>query len=60
MKCFISESTVKVFFSDGGMVGGDFQPRFAEPLQNLTVPLGRDATFTCMVHALGGYRVSVS
>lgn len=47
-------------FSDGGPVTGDgtnFQPEFAEPLENLTVAIGRDATFTCIVKGLGGYRV---
>ncbi|XP_030748054.1 lachesin-like [Sitophilus oryzae] len=34
-----------------------FQPEFAEPIKNLSVPLGRDATFQCIVHHLGGYRV---
>ncbi|GLH14446.1 Uncharacterized protein GBIM_18845 [Gryllus bimaculatus] len=36
--------------------GVAFQPEFAEPIVNLTVPVGRDATFTCIVHHLGGYR----
>ncbi|XP_054289992.1 lachesin-like [Macrosteles quadrilineatus] len=34
-----------------------FQPEFAEPLENLTVAVGRDATFRCTVQHLGGYRV---
>lgn len=38
--------------------GGAFQPEFSGPITNLTVPLGRDATFTCLVKHLGGYRVS--
>lgn len=38
--------------------GQAFQPEFAEPLMNLTVPIGRDATFRCLVQNLGGYRVS--
>ncbi|ODM99312.1 Lachesin [Orchesella cincta] len=43
---------------NGGPVSGtDFQPEFAEPLENLTVAIGRDATFTCIVRGLGGYRV---
>ncbi|XP_076292249.1 lachesin isoform X2 [Lasioglossum baleicum] len=37
--------------------GGAFPPEFAGPITNLTVPLGRDATFTCLVKHLGGYRV---
>jgi hypothetical protein len=28
------------------------------PLENVTVAQGRDATFTCVVNNLGGYRVS--
>ncbi|XP_060531570.1 lachesin-like [Cylas formicarius] len=34
-----------------------FQPEFAEPIENLSIPKGRDATFRCLVHHLGGYRV---
>ncbi|KAF2885575.1 hypothetical protein ILUMI_20598 [Ignelater luminosus] len=37
--------------------GAAYQPEFAEPIVNLTVPLGRDAIFRCLVHHLGGYRV---
>ncbi|KAG7310910.1 hypothetical protein JYU34_003747 [Plutella xylostella] len=42
---------------DSKLVGEAFQPEFAEPLVNLTVPRGRDATFQCLVQNLGGYRV---
>ncbi|CAH2050269.1 unnamed protein product, partial [Iphiclides podalirius] len=42
---------------DSKLVGQAFQPEFAEPLSNLTVTLGRDATFRCLVQNLGGYRV---
>ncbi|XP_026319511.1 contactin-6-like, partial [Hyposmocoma kahamanoa] len=38
-------------------LGQAFQPEFAEPLTNLTVAIGRDATFRCLVQNLGGYRV---
>ncbi|XP_014216864.1 lachesin-like [Copidosoma floridanum] len=38
-------------------LGGAFQPEFTKPLSNLTVPLGRDAVFTCHVEHLGGYKV---
>lgn len=41
-----------------GVPGLGFQPEFAEPLDNLTVAVGRDATFRCLVQHLGGYRVS--
>ncbi|XP_071582844.1 lachesin isoform X2 [Temnothorax nylanderi] len=37
--------------------GGAFQPEFSGPITNQTVALGRDATFTCLVKHLGGYRV---
>lgn len=36
-----------------------YQPRFTEPIGNITVPVGREAMFTCYVHGLGGYRVSI-
>lgn len=36
-----------------------FQPEFAEPIVNISVAVGRDATFTCHVRHLGGYRVSI-
>ncbi|CAG9796683.1 unnamed protein product [Diatraea saccharalis] len=42
---------------DSKLVGEAFQPEFAEPITNLTVPVGRDATFQCLVQNLGGYRV---
>ncbi|XP_078048531.1 lachesin [Augochlora pura] len=35
-------------------------PDFVYPLENVTIPQGRDATFTCVVNNLGGYRVSPS
>ncbi|XP_073832192.1 dpr-interacting protein alpha [Musca autumnalis] len=34
-----------------------FQPEFVESISNVSVPVGRDATFTCHVRHLGGYRV---
>lgn len=35
-----------------------FEPDFLYPLENITVAQGRDATFTCVVNNLEGYRVS--
>ena len=32
-------------------------PKFIGHLQNVTVPEGRDATFTCSVTNLGGHKV---
>ncbi|XP_063980624.1 neurotrimin-like [Diachasmimorpha longicaudata] len=37
--------------------GGASPPEFKAPITNLTVALGRDAIFTCLVDHLGGYRV---
>ncbi|XP_022117425.1 lachesin-like isoform X1 [Pieris rapae] len=34
------------------------EPDFKFPLENVTIAQGRDATFTCVVNNLGGYRVS--
>lgn len=33
-------------------------PRFAEPIPNVTVALGRDASLPCVVENLGTYKVS--
>ncbi|KAF4532667.1 hypothetical protein B566_EDAN002902 [Ephemera danica] len=37
-----------------------YEPDFIYPLENVTIAQGRDATFTCVVNNLGGYRVSGS
>ncbi|CAK1544653.1 unnamed protein product [Leptosia nina] len=42
---------------DSKLAGEAFQPEFVEPIGNLSVPIGRDATFRCLVQNLGGYRV---
>ncbi|KAG7206446.1 hypothetical protein KM043_003800 [Ampulex compressa] len=34
------------------------EPDFVYPLENVTISQGRDATFTCVVNNLGGYRVA--
>lgn len=46
------------FFVVPGSAAGAFEPDFVIPLENVTIPQGRDATFTCVVNNLGGYRVS--
>ncbi|XP_066587576.1 lachesin-like [Prorops nasuta] len=46
-----------VLISANDIFGGAFQPEIAGPIENLTVALGRDALFTCVVNHLGGYRV---
>lgn len=33
-------------------------PKFAEPISNVTVTVGREATLTCVVEDLGTYKVS--
>lgn len=38
-------------------LGRAFQPEFITPIANVTVAIGRDAVFTCLVEHLGGYRV---
>lgn len=34
------------------------QPKFAEPIPNITVALGRDVSLPCVVENLGTYKVS--
>lgn len=34
-------------------------PRFVEPIPNVTVALGRDASLPCVVENLGTYKVSL-
>lgn len=34
------------------------EPEFAEPINNVTVAIGRDAHLSCTVENLGTYRVS--
>ncbi|XP_041975562.1 lachesin-like [Aricia agestis] len=43
--------------ASSGKHGGVEVPEFGEPIANLTVPIGRDATFKCIVVNLGNYRV---
>lgn len=33
------------------------EPRFSEPIPNVTVALGRDASLPCVVEHLGTYKV---
>jgi hypothetical protein len=33
------------------------EPRFAEPIPNVTVALGRDASLPCVVEHLGNFKV---
>ncbi|KAK9692659.1 Immunoglobulin I-set domain [Popillia japonica] len=34
------------------------EPEFLAPIQNLTVPVGREAVFSCTVNSLGKYKVA--
>lgn len=34
------------------------EPRFAQPIPNVTVAVGRDANLPCVVEHLGGYKVT--
>ncbi|XP_012549186.1 lachesin [Bombyx mori] len=43
--------------ANSGKHGGVEFPEFGQPITNLTVPLGRDATFECIVVNLGNFRV---
>lgn len=47
-----------VFVSVAGVITNGLEPDFLYPLENVTIPQGRDASFTCVVNNLGGYRVS--
>lgn len=55
--CWSLYLTIVILGLDSKLAGQAFQPEFAEAITNLTVPVGRDATFRCLVHNLGGYRV---
>ncbi|OAD52298.1 Lachesin, partial [Eufriesea mexicana] len=48
-----SRSTIACFRQLAG-----FEPDFVRRLENITISQGRDATFTCVVSNLGGYRVA--
>ncbi|XP_050698504.1 lachesin-like isoform X2 [Eriocheir sinensis] len=52
-ECFVV--VILTFSLLSGVCAG--QPDFAAPLNNVSVPVGRDATFSCVVNDLGGYRV---
>jgi len=54
----LSSNLAPVFFLFVLAAIGAFQPEFVESISNVSVAVGRDATFTCHVRRLGGYRVS--
>lgn len=45
------------FQNDDDQAEANF-PRFAEPIPNITVTIGRDALLACVVDNLKGYKVS--
>ncbi|XP_069991777.1 lachesin isoform X1 [Penaeus vannamei] len=54
---FGTGTTQRVFTSKAYRVVS-YEPDFVEPLENVTVTVGREAVFTCVVDHLGGYRVA--
>lgn len=58
---FFSFKLIKLFFFhlSFSTEALTFQPEFQEPIVNISVAIGRDATFTCYVRHIGGYRVNI-
>lgn len=50
-KLYTLSKNFSVLFSDN--------PKFSEPISNVTAPVGREATLICVVDDIGGYKVSV-
>ena len=55
LDCHIVQFSSSYFYNSEAMGNG---PKFIGELQNVTVSMGREATFTCTVTRLGGHRVS--
>ncbi|XP_026302255.1 lachesin isoform X3 [Apis mellifera] len=61
MQCtMLCHRALVVLFAVNVPIVTGLEPDFVYPLENLTISQGRDATFTCVVSNLGGYRVSPS
>ncbi|CAL7948247.1 unnamed protein product [Xylocopa violacea] len=61
MQCtMLCHCALVVLFAVNVPIVSGLEPDFVRPLVNITIPQGRDATFTCVVNNLGGYRVSPS
>lgn len=41
-----------------GGAGADDEPEFSEPIENITVPAGREVKLACSVKSLGPHKVS--
>lgn len=48
---------VSIFFAYAVMMD---EPRFAQPIPNVTVAVGRDANLPCVVEHLGAYKVCIN
>ena len=46
-------------FSENEFSLGNPGPSFENVVRNLSVPVGRDATFTCVVSSIGRYKVGI-
>ncbi|XP_076750476.1 lachesin isoform X2 [Xylocopa sonorina] len=59
MQCtMLCHCALVVLFAVNVPIVSGLEPDFVRPLVNITIPQGRDATFTCVVNNLGGYRVA--
>ncbi|XP_076676942.1 lachesin isoform X2 [Andrena cerasifolii] len=59
MQCtMLCHRALVVLFAVNVPIVTGLEPDFVYPLENVTIPQGRDATFTCVVNNLGGYRVA--
>ncbi|XP_048270143.1 lachesin isoform X2 [Bombus terrestris] len=59
MQCtMLCHRALVVLFAVNVPIVTGLEPDFTYPLENLTISQGRDATFTCVVSNLGGYRVA--
>ncbi|XP_053972359.1 lachesin-like isoform X2 [Hylaeus volcanicus] len=59
MQCtMLCHRALVVLFAVNVPIVTGLEPDFVYPLENVTIPQGRDATFTCVVSNLGGNRVA--
>lgn len=55
--CAIFDFNIVVFFVCIVSVLPALEPKFAEPIPNVTIPVGRDVSLPCVVSNLGNYKV---
>ncbi|XP_014292759.3 lachesin [Halyomorpha halys] len=53
-----SPNGIPFLFEDFNLVSDSVLPRFAEPIQNVTVTIGKDALMACVVENLRNYKVA--